>query len=67
MKKKNQFSDLTNDELLLKLRENLDDNDMIFQEIFDRKDDGRMTKGKVINGSLKDYLQAEISENKKTA
>lgn len=68
MKKKNQYSDLTNEELLIKLRENLNDSDIIFREILDRKADGRMSKGKVIKGSLREYLQQnEISENKKIA
>ncbi|OGI20732.1 MAG: hypothetical protein A3B68_09345 [Candidatus Melainabacteria bacterium RIFCSPHIGHO2_02_FULL_34_12] len=58
----NKLSNLTNDELLCKLRENLDENEMIFQEIFIREDDGRMSKGKPIKGSLIEYLQ-----NKKKA
>ncbi|MBI3590294.1 MAG: hypothetical protein HY094_02810 [Candidatus Melainabacteria bacterium] len=64
---KNKFSDLTNEELLLKLRENLDDNEMIFQEIFDREDNGRMKKGKVIKGSLKEYFQSEVNKSRKLA
>ena len=64
---KNKFSNLTNKELFLKLRENLDENEIIFQEIFNREDNGRMNKGKVIKGSLKEYLQNEINKSRKSA
>ena len=64
---KNKFSDLTNDELFIKLRENLDDNEEIFQEIFRREDNGRMSKGKVIEGSFIEYVQNKIIKNKKLA
>ena len=64
---KNKFSNLTNEELLLKLRENLDDNEMIFQEIFSREDNGRMKNGKVIKGSLREYFQNEVNKSRKLA
>ena len=64
---KNKFSNLTNEELLLKFRENLNDNETILQEIFVREDDGRMKKGKVIKGSLKEYLQNEVNKSRKLA
>ena len=67
MKKKNQFSDLTNAKLLLKLRENLDDNDMIFQEICDRKNNGQMDEDGEIRSSLREYFQDKMIKNKKTA
>ena len=40
----NKFSNLTNDELLGKWRENLNENELIFQEIMDREDDGRLRR-----------------------
>ena len=64
---KNKFFKLTNEELLLKLRENLDENEMIYQEIFDREDNGRMSKGKVIKGSFIEYMQNKMNKNKKLA
>ena len=67
MKKKTQFSDLTNDELLLKLRENLDHNDMIFEEICDRKNNGEMDEDREIRSSLREYFQDKIIKNKKLA
>ena len=67
MKKKSQFSDLTNAKLLLKLRENLDDNDMIFQEICDRKNNGQMDEDGEIRSSLREYFQDKMIKNKKTA
>ena len=54
---KNKYSNLTNEELFNKVQENTKENDLILQEIFDRKDDGRMKKGKVIKGSLIEYFQ----------
>lgn len=65
MKKK--FSDLTNRELFIKLRENLDDNEEIFQEIFRREDDGRIGKGRVIEGSFIEYMQNKVNKTKKLA
>lgn len=67
MRKKMKFSDWTNSELWKRIRENLDENEFLFQEIFDRKDNGKMKKGKVIKGSLKEYLQNEVSKSKKLA
>lgn len=40
----NKFLNLTNDELLYKLRENLNENELIWQEIMDREDDGRLKR-----------------------
>ncbi|GEM_PF-5960169 len=61
----NKFSNLTNDELLKNLYENLQDNDLLFQEILDRQDDGRMKKGKPIEGSLMEHYLKE--QNKKAS
>ena len=41
---KNKFSNLTNEELIGELNKNLAENDMIFQEILDREEDGRMKR-----------------------
>ena len=41
---KNKFSNLSNEELIGELNKNLAENDMIFQEILDREDDGRMKR-----------------------
>ena len=67
MKKKMRFFDLTNDELKKKIYENIEENELLFQEIFARQDNGRMKKGKVIEGSLKEYLQNEVTKSRKSA
>ena len=41
---KNQISDLTNNELFKKLRENFNENEILLQEITNREKDGKLKR-----------------------
>ncbi len=59
--KEKKFLNLTNDELLCKLRENLDENELIWQEIMDREDDGRLKRER---DEIDEYIFKKYSAKK---
>ena len=60
----NKYSDISNQGLYDKIDENVKEIENILQEIYKRQDDGRMKKGKTIEGSL---MESYLKEQNKKA
>lgn len=60
----NKFFNMTNEQLVNKVNENIKENQLILKEIFARQSNGRMKKPHRIEGSLIDYFKNEMSQKK---